>query len=288
MKPYGFIIPVLVALFFYTLNTPSGFSKEFEKQKNLKEEIHTLNLINGLYLDKEQMEFILDKARQAQRIRDEFEQKAEELSEEDEQTLSLLRKELIDYNGAIPDDITKRTNMMTRRLEMIQEGYNKRIEAVAKELKENLSETQLYLIDEFKPCLIPSKGPARIGQADSSEHAVKQIERIRNMPQDRYDAMKKTLANEVLFKAKKPLPKGLIIDEDTQRKKIIAVFDEARGLSNTNFSLKKEELAKKLKIDLLPKKIPIDISVKIEKYLLNPLVIPVLEEKLVLKENSKK
>ncbi len=286
MKPYGFVIPILFALFSYALNVPSGFSKEFEKQKDLKEEIHTLNLINGLYLDKEQMEFILDKARQAKQIRDESKQNIEELSEEDEQTLGLLRKELIDYNGAIADDITKKTNMMTRRLEMIQEGYNKRIEVVAKELKENLSETQLYLIDEFKPCLIPPKGPAKIGQAENSEAGAKKLEQIRNMPKERYDTLKKSLANEFLFKAKKHSPKGLIVDEDTQRKKIIAVFDEARTLSDTDFSLKKGELAKNLKIDLLPKKVPIDITVKIERYLLNPAVIPVLEEKLALKEKE--
>lgn len=87
---------------------------------------------------------------------------------------------------------------------------------------------------------MPPKGPARIGQAHDAAGSVKQLERIRQVPDYRYSVKKYEFADKILEYASWHKPKGAKIDEE------------------------------------------LDIDARIEHLLLNPAIIPVLEEKLAV------
>jgi len=75
-------------------------------------------------------------------------------------------------------------------------------------------------------------------------------------------------------------PRRVEIDEDQARSKVLSIFDEARGFSEIDFNLKKEELAKELKKEIVSEKKTVGVDVKIEHFLLNPTIVSIVEEKL--------
>jgi hypothetical protein len=51
-------------------------------------------------------------------------------------------------------------------------------------------------------------------------------------------------------------------------------------MSDVDFAIKKEKIAENIKAQLLPEKPPINIGVKIERFLLQPEIIPLLEGRM--------
>lgn len=194
-----------------------------KKLEEIRTQIHILNLLNGLELNKEQMQLVLDAARQAERIRN----KTKEL---------LWQKE---------DEIN-----------------------------------QTYALDDYKPCIIPPVKQGRIGQADDPSGFAKVLERVYSMPQNSYDLKKDGIAKKTIDRMKAKAPPAFIIEEDKLKTQLLKTMDEARAMSNIDFNLKKEALAQNIKAQLLPKKPPINIGVKIERFLLQPEIISILEQRL--------
>jgi hypothetical protein len=57
-------------------------------------------------------------------------------------------------------------------------------------------------------------------------------------------------------------------------------MDDVRAMPDVDFALRKEEIAKNIQTQLLPQRLPVNIGVKIERFLLYPEIIPILEERL--------
>ena len=85
----------------------------------------------------------------------------------------------------------------------------------------------------------------------------------------------------MIERIRKSLPKGFIIEEEEEKERILSVLEEARNLSDIDFTLKKTELVQELKSKYSRPELPIDISVKIERLLLTSEIIPLLNEKLL-------
>jgi len=138
------------------------------------------------------------------------------------------------------------------------------------------------------PCLVPPKGPARFGQAEGQggEHKTRQLERVRTMSDEEYEKRKDSFVERAINTSSLYKRKGEETDEDQLRSKIIAIFDEARSLSDIDFGWRKDQLALQLKQCIFPEHKQGDIDRRIERYLLSPVAVDVLEEELAKSKYS--
>jgi len=209
---------------------------------DLQRERQLLNLLNDLELRASQMRFILEKAQEAEEIRDEL------------------------MNGAD---------------ENIEE-YQAEITRIAREVKVVLEQHQIYALLHFASCVIPPQDEARIGQTDGATATEEVLASIRTIPGARFERNKEKIALGLIEHLKSRLPGGsiLVINEEEETARILSILDQARGLSDVEFELQKTELLQQLLFAYGLHESPVDICLKIEQHLFDPMIIPLLEEKL--------
>jgi hypothetical protein len=281
MKKIVYFLSVL-----FLLPAAVSFAAETEKDnlaqiRALTGEIHFINLLNGLYLNREQMKTVLEIVRKQEAFDREQELEIKNFYQDYAEVLKKLRDETLENKGELSQINTDNFQGLKNRLTEAEEARSKKLKQLAKEIKDVLSENQLYIIDNYKPCIIPPKGPARIGQVEDSSAAMQNLEQIRSLPLAVYEKKKELFAQRLVARLKKRLPKGAKLDEETAQEKILAVFEQARTLSPVDFSLKKKELVDRLKIEILPHKPSSEIEEKIEKIFFVPQASKIIEEKII-------
>lgn len=242
-------------------------------------EIQILNLVNNLYLTKPQMQFILERARMARIMSRLYDIRSEELLQVLNPQLLKL-KETLASGQEVPVELKEAVNKAKQEFETVKENYEKQRLKLAAEVKDVLDGGQLYIIDTYKPCLIPPPGPGRIGQAEQNEGAEKMLANVRALPLAKYERRKKDLAGKIINQIRKKMPAGFIIDEEKETARIIAFFDEARKMDDVSFSVNKGELVAAFKSVYVVPKLPLDITVKIDKFLLSEKIIALLKQRL--------
>ena len=206
---------------------------------DLQREVQLLNLLNDLELRASQMRFILEKAQEAEEVRDEL---------------------------------------------MDRDEYQAEMTRIAREVKVILEQHQIYALVHFVPCVIPPQDEARIGQTEAAAAAEEIMAHIRAMPDARFERSKEEITRRITEHLKTHLPGGsiLVINEEEEIARILSILDEARGLSDVEFELHKTDLAQQVLFAYELPEAAADTCLKIEKHLLDPRIIPLLEEKLAL------
>jgi hypothetical protein len=258
---------------------PSGPLPQAQVFLQQRTEIQILNLVNNLYLTRPQMQLILERAKMARIMSRLYDIRSEELLQALNLPLLKLKETLI-AGQDIPADLKEAVNKAKQEFETVKGNYEKQRLKLAAEVKECLDGGQLYIIDSYKPCLIPPPGPGRIGQAEKNEGAEKMLANVRSLPQVKYERKKKDLAGKVIAQARKKMPAGFVIDEEKETGRIMAFFDEARKMDEVSFRVHKEELAAAFKSAYVVPKLPLDITVKIDQFLLAENIIPLLKQRL--------
>jgi hypothetical protein len=247
------------------------------EEVDLHREIQLLNLINGLELTSEQMRFILEKAEEAQKTRERL--KAEADTAELEAVLAEIRDTLMEGQN-VSNEL--RDSFFAARGENKQliEAYNKERERLAGEIEELLEGHQLYALEHYVPCIIPPEGEPRIGQARGAK-GVAVLERLRDVPDDRFERHKDKVARRLLRELEKRFRRRILIfDRRRELHRILDLLEKARSLSNVDFELEKEELVEALLAPYEASRPPVDVTSVIGRHLLDPAIIPLLEEKL--------
>ena len=252
---------------------------------NLQREVQLLNLLNGLELNADQIRFLLEKAQEAQETQEEFQDKANGNVEETVTVLTELRATLM--RGETIADSSREQWYSThgKNLEL-REEYEAEMTRIAREVQGILEGHQIYALEHFVPCVIPPQGGARIGQAEDTTAAEGLLARLRAIPAARFERNKEEIARRIVEQLKSHLPRGfgLVINEEAETARILSILEEARELSDVEFELQKTDLIQQVKsVYELPES-PVDTCLKIERHLLDPSIIPLLEEKLALTE----
>ena len=237
-----FLAFVIIALLLANSGCASPLIAKAEGLANagdLLGDMQLLNLLNGLELRASQMRFILEKAQEAEEIRDEL---------------------------------------------MDRDEYQAEMTRVAREVKVILEQHQIYALVHFVPCVIPPQDKARIGQTEDATAAEEVMARIRAMPDAKFERSKEEITRRITEHLKTHLPGGsiLVINEEEEIARILSILDEARGLSDVEFELQKTDLAQQVLFAYELPEAAADTCLKIEKHLLDPRIIPLLEEKLAL------
>jgi len=270
------ILLILLMIFSWSLLFAQEADHRLEK---VKAQIHILNLLNGLELDHQQMQMVLAAAKEAQEIRVQAKEKIvqrEEISEAYQDVLRVAKTGSL----TVPEDIAHRFHRTHQEVDRIREGVQEKLTALALKIKENFKSHQVYVLEDYKPCIVPPIQKGRIGQAEDHDGFVRILERIRVMPPDVYRLRREGIAQKAIDKLRTKVPSAYIFDEETLKAELLRTLDEVRTMSDVDFIVKKEEMAKKLKAALHPEKPSMNMGVKIERFLLHPEIIPVLEERI--------
>ncbi len=281
MKNFSLLIQVLIISILFNFPA-SGFSlgKDFSETENLMEDIKIINLLNNLDLRDEQAEFILSKAEEIKRIRDSSKEKARSLSPEITETCKAIKEEVSGKKVFIDSETAKNFHMAKEEMETTQKEVLERMDNIAKSVEQRLEPFQLNALDDYTACIIPKISKGRIGQADSGEGLVNALERVKKMPEARYEEQKTHLAEKLIERIKKHYPPQETLNEAHIKSKLLKTFEEVRDMEDVEFELKKEDIAKGFEETSLPKKKEMSRAAKIKKFLLSENIIPILKERL--------
>ena len=245
----------------------------------VKKEIQLLNLINGLELNNKQVEFIIQKAKEAAEIREEYNRRKQEKETEFVLVLQDLRENLL-QGKVVSSDLKTKVRKSNKLIKELKDNCDKSITDLAVSIKNKLYGHQLYSLEQYVSCLIPPEEAGRIGQVKDSKGIEKLLNRARNMREPLFEKKKETFVQQSIEMIRKHLPKGFIIEEENEKNRILSIFKEARTLNDIDFALQKIELAQTIISEYELPELPTDISVKIEKLFLQPEIILLLKEEL--------
>jgi hypothetical protein len=257
-----------------------------EEKVDLQRQIQLLNLINGLELTPEQMRFILEKAVAVRATREAL--KAEAEAAEFEAILQEIRDALmagLHVSGELGDAFFAAQGANRQ----LVEGYRKEVLSLAKEIEEVLESHQVYALEQYAPCIIPPVGEPRIGQTRDGK-AVALLERLRAVPADRFELHQQGIACRIMKELERRFRGRLLIPHrEAELDRILALVEEARSLSDIAFEVQKESLIEEL---LAPyeaawssgRRPQADVTAVIGRHLLDPAIIPLLEQRLELIE----
>ena len=274
---YCFVFFLLVPLFLLSQTK----DKKFNKSEGLRREIRLVNLINGLELNSEQMEMILTRAREVEKLRQEFEAKLGLRQAELERVLEEIKSYRKD-NQEVPSATAQSFHRLQTEFKESRLNLVEKTREYAKEIEETLEEHQIYQLQEFIPCIIPPKGELRIGQAQDHKGLTKGMERIRELPYRIYERKKDEIIDRTLERMKLHASPRVEVNEKEMKKHIGSLFEKARSLKEVEFGLQKDKLAAELVSPLKPQALSSSslLSRKIEAFLLSPEVIPLIKERL--------
>ncbi len=252
-----------------------------EETSDLRREIQLLNLINGLELTSEQMRLVLERARQAQEIREGLRSQA--AVEEMSAVLGEMRETLMQGEN-LPPDLTDRYRVLQENIEQLRASAEREIARLALEVEGVLEPHQRYALEHYVPCLIPPEGAERIGQAQDVKGDAA-LERLRAIPANRYEEHKEAIARRLMERLQKRFhAQGAIPDEEEELARILGLIERARALSDVDFGLQQQALLEELLAPYGPARPPAETAEMIARHLLDSTIIPLLEEKLALAE----
>lgn len=247
---------------------------------SLYREIQLLNLINGLELTPDQMCFIVEKAQETQEKREELRTGAD--AGEMTGVLEQFKATLMAGEN-VPPDLVQRFHALKGRFHTAEDDYEAELTRIAGEVEAVLEEHQLYALEQYVPCVIPPKGELRVGQAQGTGGGEAVLEHLRAMPAERFERHEQEIARRVLERIRERLHGAvLILDEEAELERIAGLIEEARALSDVEFELQKGDLVEELLAPYEAARPQRDLTAMIARHLLDPAIIPLLEEKLAL------
>lgn len=265
----------------------------FLRAKELSNEISIMNLVNGLYLTRDQMGRIIDLSSRARERIAKALQEHQRKGKEFECVLDELRMVLKDPDQRIPESLEARVHELERDLREVKERVKRELKAMEDEMVGFLSPGQMEVIQEFNPCLIPPKNlkdPLRVGQAGGEQAEIEMhIEHLRNLPERPYCVLIDALLEKMVDEWN-----HIFHFSPEERREELArlrgIADEARSLADAEFAIKKAGLARRVmqRFDEFHEQAN-DITdffarmgalSKAGKWLLNPRIIPILEERM--------
>jgi hypothetical protein len=243
---------------------------------DLRREIQLLNLINSLELTPEQMQFVLDQARQAQESREALEAQGD--VEETRAILEEIRDTLM-AGESISLELRERFFAAKAENERLVEQYKEMVIGLAQEIEAILEDHQLYALEQYVPCVVPPSGEPRIGQTWGTGGSAA-LERLRAIPDDSFDLHKENIARRVMRELEKRFRgRVLMLDRDRELNRIVELMERVRALFEVEFELQQEALIEELLAPYEEARPSASPTAVIARHLLGPAIIPLLEEK---------
>ena len=248
--------------------------------KDLHRDIVLLNLINGLYLTPSQTQQLLSKLYEAKALRESYQKEMEKREKFLKTVFTELRSQLME-NKTISRELIRRVHRAEKVVEEMRMSYQQRLCSLESEVISLLTENQLYLIENFKPCLIPPKH-GTIGQMPGQAPGPEALlDRVRKAPEWRFQRHLDRLLEMHIDRLERKI--GVMSDEEKQAEKerVRAILEKARSLPEVDFQLQKPQLAQEIIEHEPPKPRRKKGELgKVGRFLLDERLIPILESRL--------
>ena len=225
--------------------------EELRELIKLKAEISLLNLLNGLYLSESQLDRLVSLGASAQKLQQENAQKLAARSEEYRRPLMALRDELYGTTGAGPDTKRRARHAEVEIEKKTQDRMLDQVGDLEQQARAVLTEAQLAIIEQFKPCLIPPKNladPVAVGQASTTELEEILVDLIRRMPESLYRKRRELIAETIVSRGEREKGK---IPEDVRTGMVSAFLtkmDSIRSMSDVDLALRMKEIARSFQL----------------------------------------
>lgn len=235
----------------WTAMAAEEYPAEVLEVRRVKSEISLLNLLNGLYLSESQTDKLIALADRAVQLKETYTRDLGEQADSYRQDLGKLRDAL--YAATGPDKELKQQTL--RREVTVEIGPRRRLAEelgrVEDEARAVLNDSQIAIIEAFKPCLLPPQhlaDPVAVGQASTTEREEKALDLIRRMPIALYRQRRQAIANAIVQhgeREKGQLPADVRAGMVATYQKKMA---DLRRLSIVDFDLQKSELAESFQL----------------------------------------
>lgn len=251
----------------------------------LQRDIVLLNLVNGLYLTTDQTETLIQTIENADEIKEDYQQEINRCQSDFQDVLEEIKDVLL-RGEELSENLKEQYHEMKKAQFEIEDEFGEKLAELESEVTDLLTLNQLTVIDQYKPCTIPP-AQGKIGQSveSAAEGIVHLLERIRIMPDTRYELMKSRLADSQIELVERHI--GFLDQEEkeTYKQVVLNIFNEMKALSDQEFIVQKGEMAK----SLLPEDNQIQKYRKNElgrvgHFLLDSALLPILENRF--KENT--
>lgn len=209
-----------------------------------------------------------------------------------ETSYTALKADLLD-DDLITEKVERKAAEAHRKELNLRDEYEREMSSLAKMTRNILTENQLRLVEDFKPCLIPPKGPnqSKIGEASGDTTQLeKRMKQLRQMPERRFEFAAERLMEEYIAKLEEENGELTDTERHEERVRLMDLAYRVRNLSEPEFEVEKAGIAAELKAPFEKKKEETEkqqkknITVKLGEFFLDTHLIPILQEKL---ENNK-
>ncbi|MEQ8167838.1 MAG: hypothetical protein ABRQ38_02995 [Candidatus Eremiobacterota bacterium] len=240
----------------------------------------SLNLINGLYLTEDQMKKLIPLQKKSGELEEKFLSGREELNSLISEILPAVNREL-SSNVDLKENTKKTLHERTEKLREREDKYKEDMMVLVNQAKKILNENQLVIAGRYRPCLVPQiSKEGFIGQAGDSNGLSQKLDKIRSASDEIYEKRKDRLLDKIEEKLKREFS-----SEETAKKlkEIENIIEQARAMNDKDYEIKRDTIVEKLQ-NIGTKKIEETTdrqSVLIGRFLLNPALCKVFEEKLI-------
>jgi len=240
----------------------------------------SLNLVNGLYLTDDQMRKLIPLQKKSGELEEKFLSDRDELNSLISDILPEVNREL-SSNVDLKEDTKKKLQERTEKLREREDKYKEDMTVLVNQAKKILNENQLVIAGRYKPCLVPKVSKEGfIGQAGDSNGLCDKLDRIRSASDEIYEKRK----DRVLARIEEKLKREFSSEEVAKKmKEIEHIIEQVRDMNDKDYEIKRDGLVEKLQ-EIGTKKIEETTdrqSVVIGRFLLNPALCKVFEEKLI-------
>ncbi len=253
---------------------------QVQEKGDLGRQVQLLNLLNGLELSPEQMNIVLEKARQAEEVRGRYREQAEERRQETDTVVGEIRAVLM-AGQVIPEELAARYHAMAGENKSLRERFSAEMDRLAREVEDILEDHQRYTLEHYIPCIIPPPGEARVGQAPTGERVQALLERVGALPEEEFAARREAIAKRILERI---LERGhgriVVVDREAELARILGLLEQVRALSEAERLIQGPQLAEELLSPYREAVSPVDLVAKVRQHLLDPEIIPLLAERL--------
>lgn len=246
--------------------------------KQVEQELHTINLVNSLYLSKDQMKQLLPLVKEMNEINLDLSSLMQKNYPHIIAVMKDMKKQLM-TNTAITEEQQKELDRYAVPIYEKMAEKRDKTKVLLQKIKGILNPNQIQIIASYEPCIVPDgrvTDPQRIGGVGGDESFGELLDEIRGMPEDEYKKLKK----EYLQRKEKLMK---VYNTESQIRTVINQLDtsmeKARKMNDMDFELHKSEL---MNISMPRAQKPQNVNLVDEaiiKFLLNPVMIEYIKNK---------
>jgi hypothetical protein len=289
---------ISLAIVFIAFPIRSGYAQYFLDEKvyiveekkdprvnKIEEKIKTHNLLNLLDLSKEQLIFLIGKAKEIEKISGELYSSYSRNSEEMLRFEIEIEKEVGTGRTSLDKPVLDGFSKSKVQTHQVYYKLNDVVEAGVKAVEGQLKDFQLVILDNYVPCIIPTINNSLMGASDRCIGLGYILLGIKGLPEEKYQKEKHGyIAKSIAMIKANFCPCKRLCEDSVAQKEMLKAMDEVRKLDDVDFTLNMERLAKGLEEKIVLKDHEPDRARKIQRLLLSSQSIPILEKRLSSKK----